>query len=260
MNSLFEINSKTNSTVVSEEIVRIQFRDPIDDSSMYAMSHQGAVVDASGAPLYSYIAEYNISVHKSNIADSPRFGTYNYILEEAVSQVPQEYRNGYLKLSFSPGNGAVETWILDSSTYSTDSSLWMRVPNNVVNNFIDGGAHFALSAERGKELYDMHTALNEDVSTFKSLITEDVSTRDSSIRGDMKMMDSSIRNDVSTFETSIRNDVSTLREESRRDSSALSERVKFLEERIVIMSDLEFEELQEKDSSTFYYIYQIEED
>ena len=112
----------------------IQFKDINTDASIYPVTLQEGVVDSSGQNLFSYIAEYNISLHKKNSdPNSSNNDTSLYTLQEAINQVPTEYRNSGLKLTFNSSATKVETYMCTNPTWTTDVSKWDRFNNVTVS-------------------------------------------------------------------------------------------------------------------------------
>lgn len=131
---------------------KIQLRDPNNDASVYPITPQNAVLDASLTDaLPTYVTEYNISEHQKNHSAPPssgRNGTNKFLLYEAVSQVPAEYQHGGLRLTFYNADGNVETHLLDSSIWNTNTTTlgpgyWNKVKtvngDEYANKFIVNG-------------------------------------------------------------------------------------------------------------------------
>ena len=70
---------------------------------------------------------YNVSAHDSS-ADA------KYTLEEAIAAVPTAYQVGGLILTFISNEEDFEIYQLKSKEWSTDTSKWIIVPNNVVQD------------------------------------------------------------------------------------------------------------------------------
>ena len=149
---------------------------------------------------------------------------------------------------------------------------------NIVNDLTTGGTSSALSAEQGKVLNNKFTEVNDEISSIKTSISNQetaVSNKFAEVNANLQTLDSSLNNHVEFSNnkfTEIETGIDAVKEEIKNQGNSTTEKftkvgeeiqtlrdsVDDVQSKIKVMSLSEYESLSEKDSSTFYYIYEEE--
>ena len=109
-------------------------------------------------PTYGFnqnmITEYNISDHHVNTYcedTEERYNTNIFTLAEAIEALPEVFHRGGIKIIFYSTNSIYETYILQSTTWSTDVSNWENL-NKVIFDGNDSNADLDIADEQGNVL------------------------------------------------------------------------------------------------------------
>ena len=148
----------------------------------------------------------------------------------------------------------------------------------IVNDLTTGGASSVLSAEQGKILDNKLTGVNDEISSIKTSISDykaSVANKFAEVNANLQTLDSSLNNHVEFSNnkfTEIETGINAVEEEIKNQGNSTTEKftkvgeeiqtlrnsVDDVQSKIKVMSLAEYESLAEKDSSTFYYIYEEE--
>lgn len=122
----------------------IQFKSKSSGGSIYPVTKREAVIDDNGEQISKFFTEYNLIQHLS--------GTHT--LSSAISAVPQEFRYPGLKIIFLQSDRTLGYFMLNKSTWSTNTSDWVPMIKGTGYEFAGvADTSTVHQSENGKKFY-----------------------------------------------------------------------------------------------------------